>query len=385
MIYLDNAATTLHKPQQVIDAVVHAMQSMGNCARGTHEEALDAARTVYDARVRLASLFGCPRVDHVAFTANSTEALNMAINGLIDPGDHVISTDLEHNSVLRPLYRLEAEHGAELSFVPADKLGNVDYADFERLMKPNTRAVVCTNASNLTGTVLDIERIAKTAHSHGALVIVDASQTAGCWPIDMKKMGIDVLCFTGHKGLMGPQGTGGICVKEGIEIRPFKVGGSGVQSYSRTHPAEYPTRLEAGTLNGHGIAGLGAAAKFISETGVENIHAKERSLMLRFYEGVKDIEGVTVYGDFTKDKTAIVALNIRDYESGEVSYELSQGYGIATRPGAHCAPRMHKALGTAEVGAVRFSFSFYNTEEEIDEAVRPEAEIAKREKRSYGL
>ena len=377
MIYLDNAATTLHKPQQVIDAVVHAMQSMGNCARGTHEEALDAARTVYDARVRLASLFGCPRVDHVAFTANSTEALNMAINGLIDPGDHVISTDLEHNSVLRPLYRLEAEHGAELSFVPADKLGYVDYADFERLMKPNTRAVVCTNASNLTGTVLDIERIAKTAHSHGALVIVDASQTAGCWPIDMKKMGIDVLCFTGHKGLMGPQGTGGICVKEGIEIRPFKVGGSGVQSYSRTHPAEYPTRLEAGTLNGHGIAGLGAAAKFISETGVENIHAKERSLMLRFYEGVKNIEGVTVYGDFTKDKTAIVALNIRDYESGEVSYELSQGYGIATRPGAHCAPRMHKALGTAEVGAVRFSFSFYNTEEEIDEAVRAVAELAK--------
>lgn len=377
MIYLDNAATTLHKPQQVIDAVVHAMQSMGNCARGTHEEALDAARTVYDARVRLASLFGCPRVDHVAFTANSTEALNMAINGLIDPGDHVISTDLEHNSVLRPLYRLEAEHGAELSFMPADKLGNVDYADFERLMKPNTRAVVCTNASNLTGTVLDIERIAKTAHSHGALVIVDASQTAGCWPIDMKKMGIDVLCFTGHKGLMGPQGTGGICVKEGIEIRPFKVGGSGVQSYSRTHPAEYPTRLEAGTLNGHGIAGLGAAAKFISETGVENIHAKERSLMLRFYEGVKNIEGVTVYGDFTKDKTAIVALNIRDYESGEVSYELSQGYGIATRPGAHCAPRMHKALGTAEVGAVRFSFSFYNTEEEIDEAVRAVAELAK--------
>lgn len=377
MIYLDNAATTLHKPQQVIDAVVHAMQSMGNCARGTHEEALDAARTVYDARVRLASLFGCPRVDHVAFTANSTEALNIAINGLIDPGDHVISTDLEHNSVLRPLYRLEAEHGAELSFVPADKLGNVDYADFERLMKPNTRAVVCTNASNLTGTVLDIERIAKTAHSHGALVIVDASQTAGCWPIDMKKMGIDVLCFTGHKGLMGPQGTGGICVKEGIEIRPFKVGGSGVQSYSRTHPAEYPTRLEAGTLNGHGIAGLGAAAKFISETGVENIHAKERSLMLRFYEGVKNIEGVTVYGDFTKDKTAIVALNIRDYESGEVSYELSQGYGIATRPGAHCAPRMHKALGTAEVGAVRFSFSFYNTEEEIDEAIRAVAELAK--------
>ena len=377
MIYLDNAATTLHKPQQVIDAVVHAMQSMGNCARGTHEEALDAARTVYDARVRLASLFGCPRADHVAFTANSTEALNIAINGLIGPGDHVISTDLEHNSVLRPLYRLQTEQGTELSFVPADKLGNVDYEDFERLIRPNTRAIVCTHASNLTGTVLDIEKIAKTARSHGALMIVDASQTAGCWPIDMEKTGIDVLCFTGHKGLMGPQGTGGLCVREGIEIRPFKVGGSGVQSYSRTQPAEYPTRLEAGTLNGHGIAGLCAAASFISETGVEAIHAKERSLMLRFYEGVRAVEGVTVYGDFTRDKTAIVALNIRDYESGEVSYELSESYGIATRPGAHCAPRMHKALGTDETGAVRFSFSFYNTEEETDEAIRAVAELAR--------
>lgn len=369
MIYLDNAATTLHKPQQVIDAVVHAMQSMGNCARGTHEEALDAARTVYDARVRLASLFGCPRVDHVAFTANSTEALNMAINGLIDPGDHVISTDLEHNSVLRPLYRLEAEHGAELSFVPADKLGNVDYADFERLMKPNTRAVVCTNASNLTGTVLDIERIAKTAHSHGALVIVDASQTAGCWPIDMKKMGIDVLCFTGHKGLMGPQGTGGICVKEGIEIRPFKVGGSGVQSYSRTHPAEYPTRLEAGTLNGHGIAGLSAAVDFLRETGVAAIHEKETALMRQFYDGVRAIPGVTVYGDFTGDRAPVVSLNIEDADSGEVADFLAAEYDIAVRSGAHCAPRMHRALGTEAQGAVRFSFGWYNTPAEVETAI----------------
>ena len=376
MIYLDNAATTLHKPQQVIDAVVHAMQSMGNCARGTHEEALDAARTVYDARVRLASLFGCPRVDHVAFTANSTEALNIAINGLIDPGDHVISTDLEHNSVLRPLYRLEAEHGAELSFVPADKLGNVDYTDFERLMKPNTRAVVCTNASNLTGTVLDIERIAKTAHSHGALVIVDASQTAGCWPIDMKKMGIDVLCFTGHKGLMGPQGTGGICVKEGIEIRPFKVGGSGVQSYSRTHPAEYPTRLEAGTLNGHGIAGLSAALDYLNGVGLDVIREREERLMRRFYAGVTAIPGVTVFGDFEAPRTAVVTLNIRDYDSGEVADALSQDYGIATRPGAHCAPRMHRALGTERQGAVRFSFGWFNTEDEVDTAIRAVKELA---------
>lgn len=376
MIYLDNAATTLHKPRQVIEAVVNAMESMGNCSRGTHEGALDAARAVYDARIKLARLFGCKRADHVVFTANATEALNIAISGLVGAGDHVISTDLEHNSVLRPLYRLEAELGVELSFIPADKLGNVDYADFERLMRPNTRAIVCTHASNLTGTVLDIERIVKIAHAHNAIIIVDASQTVGVYPIDMEKLDTDVLCFTGHKGLMGPQGTGGLCVKEGVEIRPFKVGGSGVQSYSKIHPLEYPTRLEAGTLNGHGIAGLGSAAEFILNTGVETIRQKERALMLRFYKGVKDVDGIRVCGDFSRDKTAVVALNIKDYDSGVVSDELSEVYGIATRPGAHCAPRMHQALGTTEAGAVRFSFSFFNTEDEVNEAIRAVREIA---------
>lgn len=376
MIYLDNAATTLHKPRQVIDAVVRAMESMGNCSRGTHEGALDAARTVYDARVKLARLFGCPRADHVAFTSNSTEALNIAISGLVSRGDHVISTDLEHNSVLRPLYRLEAEQGVELSFVAADRQGNVDYADFERLMRPNTKAIVCTHASNLTGNMLDVARIAAIAHAHNAVIIVDASQTAGCYPIDMQAMGIDVLCFTGHKGLMGPQGTGGLCVAEGVEIRPFKVGGSGVQSYSKTQPLEYPTRLEAGTLNGHGIAGLCAAADFILQTGASAIHEKEAALMRRFYDGVRSINGVTVYGDFSGERAAIVALNIRDYDSGEVSDELSQSYGIATRPGAHCAPRMHAALGTTERGAVRFSFSWFNTDFDVDAAICAVRELA---------
>lgn len=377
MIYLDNAATTLHKPNEVIEAVVRAMGSMGNCARGTHEGALDAARAVYDARVKLARLFGCPRADRVAFTCNSTEALNIAICGAISCGDHVISTDLEHNSVLRPLYRLEAERGVELSFVAADRQGNVDYAEFERQMLPNTRAVVCTHASNLTGNMLDVARIASIAHAYGAIIIVDASQTAGCYPIDMQNMGIDVLCFTGHKGLMGPQGTGGLCVAEGVELRPFKVGGSGVQSYSKTQPLEYPTRLEAGTLNGHGIAGLGAAADYILKTGVQRIHGRERALMARFYGGVSAIDGVTVYGDFSADRAAIVALNIRDYDSGEVSDELSQAYGIATRPGAHCAPRMHAALGTVERGAVRFSFSWFNTEDDAEAAIAAVRELAK--------
>ena len=377
MIYLDNAATTLHKPPQVMEAVLHAMITMGNAARGAHGGALEASRTVFGTREKLARLFSCRRADHVVFTANSTEALNIAINGTIHRGDHVISTDCEHNSVLRPLYRLEEERGVELDFVPADRQGRVDYSDFERLMHPHTRAVVCTHCSNLTGNVMDLARISDIAHRHGALLLVDASQTAGTVPIHMEALGVDVLCFTGHKGLMGPQGTGGLCIRPGVEIAPWKVGGSGVHSYDRHHPMEYPTRLEAGTLNSHGIAGLSAALDVILERGVEDIQRAEHALMQRFYEGVRDIPGITVYGDFSvPERCAIVALNIRDYDSSAVSDELTVTYGIATRPGAHCAPRMHKALGTTEQGAVRFSFSFYNTEQEVDAAIAAVRAIA---------
>lgn len=377
MIYLDNAATTLHKPPQVAEAVLHAMTTMGNAARGAHSGALEASRTVFGTREKLARLFTCQRADHVVFTANSTEALNIAISGLIHKGDHVISTDCEHNSVLRPLYRLEEERGVALDFVPADRQGLVDYADFERLMRPDTRAVVCTHCSNLTGNILDIGRIAGIAHSRGALLIVDASQTAGTVPIDMQALGVDVLCFTGHKGLMGPQGTGGLCIRPDVEIDPWKVGGSGVHSYDRHQPKEYPTRLEAGTLNSHGIAGLSAALDVILERGVADIQRAEHALMQRFYDGVRGISGVTVYGDFSApERGAIVALNIRDYDSSAVSDELAVTYGIATRPGAHCAPRMHRALGTTEQGAVRFSFSCYNTEQEVDAAIAAVRAIA---------
>ena len=376
MIYLDNAATTLQKPPQVVDAVVQAMGSFGNSARGTHEGALAASRIIYDTRCKLASLFGCKRADHVAFTCNSTEALNAAIHGCIRSGEHVISTDLEHNSVLRPLYRLEAEENVSVSFVPADKRGNIDYADFERLLRPETRTVVCTHASNLTGNVLDLARIGAFAHAHGLLFIVDASQSAGVLPIDMEKMHIDVLCFTGHKSLMGPQGTGGLCVREGVDIRPWKVGGTGVQTYSAAQPAQMPTRLEAGTLNGHGIAGLGASLDFLRETGIDTIHAHETALLRRFVAGAREIPGVTLYGDFDRERTAVAALNIAGLDSGEVSDILAEDYGIATRPGAHCAPRLHRALGTEEQGAVRFSFGWYNTEEEVDEALRAVREIA---------
>ena len=376
MIYLDNAATTRQKPQPVIDAVVAAMTNLGNSARGTHDGSLSASRIIYGTREKLADFFGCPRPDHVVFTCNSTEALNMAICGLLNPGDHVISTDLEHNSVLRPLYRMEAERNVSLSFVPADRQGNLDYGDFERLIRPETRAIVCTHASNLTGNAVDIGRVGEIAHAHGLTFIVDASQTAGVLPIDMAAQHIDILCFTGHKSLMGPQGTGGLCLGERVNLRPWKVGGTGVQTYSRSQPEQLPTLLEAGTLNGHGIAGLSAALDYSRKVGMDTIREKEEALMRRFYEEVSVIPGVTVYGDFTAPRTAVVALNIRDYDSGEVSDALAQDYGIATRPGAHCAPRMHRALGTERQGAVRFSFGWFNTEHEIDKAIRAVKELA---------
>ena len=376
MIYLDNAATTLHKPPEVAEAVKNAILTAGNASRGAHGVSLAASRMVFDTRARLAKLFGCPRADHVVFTANSTEALNIALYGLISAGDHVISTDLEHNSVLRPLYDLQTR-GAAVDFVPADKKGNIRYEDMQKLFRPDTKAVVCTHASNLTGNVLDIARIGEMAHAHGALLVVDASQTAGVIPIDMQKMHIDVLCFTGHKGLMGPQGTGGLCIRPGVEVRPLLRGGTGIHSYDRGQPQAYPARLEAGTLNTHGLAGLHAALEFIEQHGVQAIGARERALMRRFYDGVRGIPGVAVYGDFEQDeRAAIVTLNIRDYASGEVADALFEDCGIATRAGAHCAPRMHEALGTVEQGAVRFSFAFFNTEDEVDMAVRAVRELA---------
>jgi cysteine desulfurase family protein len=375
MIYLDNAATTLIKPPGVARAVLSAMETFGNTARGAHECSIGAAGAVYDARVKLARLFNCKRADHVVFTANVTQALNTAICGVLSPGDHVIATDLEHNSVLRPLYRLQDEQGIGVDFVPSDRAGNIDYGDFERLIKPDTKAIVCTHASNLTGNMTDIRRVAEIAHRHGLLLIVDAAQTAGTKPINMQEDGIDILCFTGHKGLMGPQGTGGMCIREGVAIRPLIVGGTGVQTYSRSQPDRLPTLLEAGTLNSHGIAGLSAAVDYINEVGLDTIERKERLLTRRFFEGVQEIEGVKVYGDFSRDHAAIVALNIGEADSGEIADILSDRYGIAVRAGALCAPRLHRALGTEEQGAVRFSFSFFNTEEEIDRAIQAVSEI----------
>ena len=381
MIYLDNGATTLQKPECVKEALLEAMASMGNSGRGVHDASLYAGRTIYRARESLAELLGAAAPEQVAFTANATESLNLALGGLFGPGDHVITTVCEHNSVLRPLYRLQ---GVELSVLPVKaeageerQAGILAYDELESLLRPNTKALIITHASNLTGNITDLEQAAAFAKKHSLLLIVDAAQTAGAVPMDMERMGIDVLCFTGHKGLYGPQGTGGVCVRPGLSIRPLKVGGSGIHSFDREHPSEMPAALEAGTLNGHGIAGLGAAARWLLETGVEQIRAREQALLRRFVDGVKEVEGVTLYGNPDLDRrTGIQSLNIRNYDSARVADWLYEDYGIAVRGGAHCAPLMHEALGTREQGAVRFSFSYFNTEAEADEAAAAVRELA---------
>lgn len=371
MIYLDNAATTMHKPQTVIDAVTQAMCSLGNAGRGATSGALDAARTIHGCRAKLARLLGCPRADHVCFTPNSTAALNTVINGVVRPGDRVVTTVLEHNSVLRPLNRLAVEQGVTVEYAGCDANGVLDYDELEQLVTPGTRAVVVTHASNVTGNSVDVARVAAVAHAAGALVIVDASQSAGTAKIDMDTMGLDVVCFTGHKGLMGPQGTGGLAVAEGIDVAPWAMGGTGVHSFDALQPLEWPTRLEAGTLNGHGIAGLSAGLDFIeAQGGVEAIASSERALADRFLAGVREIPEIKLYGAFDQPtRSAIVSLNVGDIDSAEISDALMQGWGIATRPGAHCAPLMHRALGTERQGVVRFSFGYFNTDEEVDTAI----------------
>ena len=373
MIYMDNAATSLIKPPQVEQAVLDALHTAGNPGRGAHEATLHASRLVYGARAAAAQLFDAKDASRIAFTANATEALNIAISGLIHPGDHVITTVCEHNSVLRPLYSLRVQ-GVTLSFVGVDTQGNLKYKEFEDFLRPETRAVVITGASNVTGNVTDLSYVSSFAKRHGLMLIVDASQTAGEVPVSVQKLGIDVLCFTGHKALLGPQGTGGLYVKPELSVEPLLVGGSGIHSYDEHHPKEMPTALEAGTLNVHGLAGLSAGIRYRMDQEIGKLQKQERNLTRRFYEQVKEIPGVIVYGNLTAECHApIVSLNIEGEDSAGVADALWDEYGICARAGAHCAPLMHRALGTVNRGVVRFSFSCFNTEEEIDmaaEAVR---------------
>lgn len=370
MIYMDHAATSIQKPDCVVKAVIQTLTTpMGNPDRGVNAASLQASRLVYQTRLQLANFFGAEGPDRIAFTMNSTESLNIAIQGLLSPGDHVITSCLEHNSVLRPLYMMQKK-GIDLTIIGCDDAGDPLYDQIESAIQNNTRAIIMTHASNLTGNLVDINYIGYIARQHHLIFILDASQTAGIYPIHVQNMGIDILCFTGHKSLLGPQGTGGIYVRPGISLRPLLSGGSGILTYQKEHPSDMPTALEAGTLNTHGLAGLQAALQYIEETGMHQIRAKELELMWAFYHGIVNLPGVTVYGNFSdKDRCPIVTLNILDYDSSKVSDLLYTKYDICVRSGAHCAPLMHKALGTVDQGAVRFSFSHYNTMEEVNAAI----------------
>ena len=371
MIYLDHAATSLPKPEPVVMAVTAAMNCLGNSGRGAHSASLGASRMIYETREALSDFFGGDGPEQVVFTPNATAALNTVIQGILNPGDRAVTTAMEHNSVLRPLYRMEKQ-GVSLCVVPADEKGRLSMERLEQELKPGTKALFCTHASNVTGNVNDLKTIGTMCRDRGILFVADVSQSAGILSIDMKEMAIDILCFTGHKGLLGPQGTGGICVRKGVSVRPLIVGGSGILSYSREHPAQMPVALEAGTLNGHGIAGLKAALTYIREQGQDILRKKELELMWYFYDQVRRLSQVTVYGDFSSRKalrTPVVSLNIGEEDSGWAAGELAERYGIQTRAGAHCAPLMHEALKTRDRGAVRFSFSHLNTREEAEMAV----------------
>lgn len=377
MIYLDHAATSLPKPPEVGQAMVEAL-SLGNAGRGAHGPALAGLRTAYQVRCRVAEFFGVPGgAQQVAFTAGATHALNQAVVGLLWPGDHVVTTAAEHNSVLRPLYRLE-QQGVELSIVPADRQGRISYEEMERAVTPRTKAVVCTHASNVTGNVTDLKRISSLCKEHGALLVVDGAQSGGHLPLSMEEMGIDVLCLPGHKGLLGPQGVGLLCLRPGVELRPLLVGGSGIQSFSHTHPTALPDGLEAGTRNNPGIAGLGAGLEWIQSQGVERLWAQTEQRLRQLYEGLHAIPGVTIYGDWSTFRRApVLAMNLAGWEAAQLSDVLYEAFGVATRPGAHCAPLMHLALGTGEAGAVRMSLGHTTTQEEVAAAVAAVAQLAK--------
>ena len=370
MIYLDNSATTLKKPAVVIEAVTNALSQLGNSGRGVHEDSLKSSEVIFQTRQALCRLFNGEQARQIVFTSGATESLNLAIEGMLFGNDHVITTALEHNSVLRPLYRMQKEKGLELTIIPANKQGNLDYSDFEAAIKEQTKAIIVTHASNVTGNIVDLEKISGICEKHGLYLIVDASQSAGVLPIDVQALKIDLLCFTGHKSLYGPQGTGGLYVRPGISLRPLKIGGSGIDTFNPQHPTSFPTALEAGTLNGHGIAGLGAGVHYLLDQTIEKLSQETGRISKLFYEEVSKIDDLIVYGDFsTNQRCPIVSLNLGQRDSAEISDLLSYEYGIATRSGGHCAPLMHEALGTKEQGVVRFSFSSFTTEHEIWEAI----------------
>ncbi len=367
--YLDNAATSWPKPETVYQAMDRFMREVGATpGRGGHWREEEAARIADEARAALAQLFHAPDPAGVAFTMNATQAINMALKGVLRPGDHVITSSIEHNAMWRPLKALE-RRGVALTAVPCAADGTLDPADVAAAIRPDTRLIALLHASNVLGTLLPVAEIGQIAHEHGLLFLVDAAQTAGACPIDMQAMHIDLLAFPGHKGLYGPHGTGGLVVRPGVPLETWIEGGSGTESAPETMPEGLPLRLEAGTQNAAGIAGLLAGVRFVLEQGVERIREHELALTGQLIEALRDVPGLTVLGPAgLARRTAVVSVTVEGYIPDQLAAVLDQVFDIATRAGLHCAPQAHRTAGTLEAGALRFSPGFFNTPQEVAEA-----------------
>lgn len=378
MIYLDNAATSYPKPEKVYEEINRCMREYcANPGRGGHLMSIASGKAVIEARETIAKFFNFKDSMRLCFTKNATEALNIAIKGSLKQGDHVITTCMEHNSVVRPLRTLEKYMGIEISVIKGNKYGELDPEDVGKSIKGNTKLIVCTLSSNVNGIVMPVKELGEIAREKEKLFLVDGSQGVGTIKIDVEDMGIDMLAFPGHKGLLGPQGIGGLYVREGVEISPLMQGGTGSNSENIYQPEIMPDLLESGTLNTPAIVGLNYGIEFINSFGIENIKAYRHTLVKRLHEGVEGLKGIEIYSSREmNNNSGIVALNFEGIDSTEVSYVLDKVYGIATRAGLHCSPAAHETLGTLKTGIVRFSVSCFTTIEEIDLTIEALKEIA---------
>ncbi|WP_028608682.1 aminotransferase class V-fold PLP-dependent enzyme [Paenibacillus harenae] len=378
VIYLDHAATSWPKPPAVMEAVIQAMiNDAANPGRGSHAMAVRASRVLFDTRKQLSRLFNIKNPNDIAFASNTTMALNMAIKGWLKPGDHVIATSVEHNSVRRPLYYLEQKIGIQVTYIEADERGNIKLEDVKASIRPQTTLLIVNHSSNLLGTILPIADIADIASKHGIKLLVDAAQSAGVLPIDVKGMGIHMLAFPGHKGLLGPQGTGGLYIDPELELEPLLHGGTGSQSEALEQPHVRPDRYEAGTQNTPGLAGLRMGVQHVLNEGIQNIHTKEWALTQRLMEGLLPVEGIRLLGpEPGEQRTGIVAFHVEGIDPSELSFILDQHYNIAVRAGFHCTPLAHACAGTSATGAVRASVGIYTTEAEVDALAEAIKEIA---------
>ena len=374
-VYLDNAATSFPKPEAMLAAMIHYQQSIGaNPGRSGHGRSIDAGRIIYETRETLARLFHIEDPLRIVLTKNSTEALNIALQGGLRPGDHVITSGMEHNSVMRPLRHLESQ-GVRVSVIPCSPRGELDPEDIKKAIHPATKMIVLTHASNVTGTILPVEAVGAIIREKGDILFcVDAAQTAGALPIDVQKMKIDLLAFTGHKSLYGPQGTGGLYIRKGLEkgIAPLMMGGTGSRSEFEAQPDFMSDKYESGTPNTIGFAGLGAGVTYLAEQTIDGIRAKEEQLIRRFLERLEAFKDqVTVYGlNDAARQTAVISFNVKNISPSDAAMFFEEKFGILCRPGLHCAPAAHRTIGTFPQGTVRFSFGFFNTSRDMDRAAK---------------